>query len=95
MTDAVSAAIEQIQATSAEMSAAMREQARELGQRRAQVMLLREALARHGGHPAWCDATLSNRQLLGHCTCGLADHEVAGANGRPDTCTTSGPDTAN
>lgn len=47
---AVTAALDAIQATIADSSALMREQARELGQRRAQVHMLRDAISLALGH---------------------------------------------
>ena len=44
------AALDAIRATCADYDAAMREQARELGQRRAQVELLRDAISLALGH---------------------------------------------
>ncbi len=70
------AALDAIRATCSDYDATMRETHRELGKRRAQVLLLREALTRHGRHDGWC----ADYRLTGACSCGLADALTIGAD---------------
>ncbi len=76
---ATTAALDAIRATCADYDAAMRETHRELGKRKMQVTLLREALARHGMHQPIC---LFPRALDApfQCHCGLDAALTIGAD---------------